>query len=157
MTRQLKGKGGGLLDTFDKNDSKSPVELIRFDEQKINIPKYLIKQLKNTKSGERRFKLISPTTKAHNLTTRNKLKSIFLKRATVDKIEIEPIDAPTAVLIFLHAISGIESWHRSKQKISAEELENNMITILVDGLYPRKLKYLSENRTGIVYAMVMLL
>jgi TetR/AcrR family transcriptional regulator, cholesterol catabolism regulator len=52
--------------------------------------------------------------------------------------EIEPIDAPTAVLIFLHAISGIESWHRSKQKISAEELENNMITILVDGLYPRK-------------------
>jgi hypothetical protein len=52
--------------------------------------------------------------------------------------EIEPIDAPTAVLILLHAVSGIESWHRSKQKISAEDLENNMITILVGGLRPRK-------------------
>lgn len=52
--------------------------------------------------------------------------------------EIEPIDAPTAVLILLHAVSGIESWHRSQHKISAEELENNMITILVGGLRPRK-------------------
>ncbi|MCA6488960.1 MAG: TetR/AcrR family transcriptional regulator, partial [Chitinophagaceae bacterium] len=52
--------------------------------------------------------------------------------------EIEPIDAPTAVLILLHAVSGIESWHRSRHKISAEELENNMITILVGGLRPRK-------------------
>jgi len=48
--------------------------------------------------------------------------------------EIKKIDAPTAVLIMLHAISGIESWHRSKQRISAEELEENMITILVGGL-----------------------
>ena len=52
--------------------------------------------------------------------------------------EIEPIDATTAVLILLHSISGIESWHRSKHKISPEELENNMITILVGGLYPKK-------------------
>lgn len=48
--------------------------------------------------------------------------------------EIKPIDAATAVLIILHAISGIESWHRSIQKINAEELTNNMITILVGGL-----------------------
>lgn len=48
--------------------------------------------------------------------------------------EIKKIDAPTAVLILLHAISGIESWHRSTQKISAKELEENMITILVGGL-----------------------
>ncbi len=48
--------------------------------------------------------------------------------------EIKKIDAPTAVLIMLHAISGIESWHRSTQKISATELEENMITILVGGL-----------------------
>jgi hypothetical protein len=51
--------------------------------------------------------------------------------------EIKKIDAPTAVLIMLHAISGIESWHRSIQKISAEELEENMITILVGGLVNR--------------------
>jgi hypothetical protein len=48
--------------------------------------------------------------------------------------EIKKIDAATAVLIILHAISGIESWHRSKQKISASELEENMVTILVGGL-----------------------
>ncbi|MBY0482225.1 MAG: TetR/AcrR family transcriptional regulator [Chitinophagaceae bacterium] len=51
--------------------------------------------------------------------------------------EIKKIDAPTAVLIMLHAISGIESWHRSTQKISAEELEENMISILVGGLIHR--------------------
>ena len=48
--------------------------------------------------------------------------------------EIKPIDAPTAVLIMLHAISGIESWHRSKKKIPGELLEDNMVQILVDGL-----------------------
>jgi AcrR family transcriptional regulator len=48
--------------------------------------------------------------------------------------EIKKIDAPTVVLIFLHAVSGIESWHRSTKKITAEELEQNMVTILIDGL-----------------------
>jgi TetR/AcrR family transcriptional regulator, cholesterol catabolism regulator len=48
--------------------------------------------------------------------------------------EIKKIDAPTAVLILLHAVSGIESWHRSRQKISGELLEQNMILILVEGL-----------------------
>jgi len=52
----------------------------------------------------------------------------------IRKGEIKPIDAPTAVLIMLHAVSGIESWHRSKRKIPAEELERNMVVILVDGL-----------------------
>ncbi len=47
---------------------------------------------------------------------------------------IKPIDATTAVLIILHAIGGIESWHRSRQKISAEALTANMITILVGGI-----------------------
>lgn len=52
----------------------------------------------------------------------------------IGKGEIKPIDAPTAVLIMLHAVSGIESWHRSKKKIPGELLEDNMIQILVDGL-----------------------
>jgi AcrR family transcriptional regulator len=52
----------------------------------------------------------------------------------IRKGEIKPIDAPTAVLIMLHAVSGIESWHRSKKKISGEVLEDNMVQILVDGL-----------------------
>jgi TetR/AcrR family transcriptional regulator, cholesterol catabolism regulator len=52
----------------------------------------------------------------------------------IRKGEVKTIDAPTAVLIMLHAVSGIESWHRSKKKISGELLEENMLMILVDGL-----------------------
>ncbi|MFT3748503.1 MAG: TetR/AcrR family transcriptional regulator [Agriterribacter sp.] len=52
----------------------------------------------------------------------------------IQKNQIKPIDAPTAVLIMLHAVSGIESWHRSMEKISPEQLEDNMIIILVEGL-----------------------
>ena len=52
----------------------------------------------------------------------------------IKKGEIKEIDAPTAVLIILHAVSGIESWHRSKKKISGEMLEENMIMIMIEGL-----------------------
>ena len=52
----------------------------------------------------------------------------------INKNEIKKIDASTAVLIILHAVNGIESWHRSREKISAQELEDNMITIIIDGL-----------------------
>jgi TetR/AcrR family transcriptional regulator, cholesterol catabolism regulator len=52
----------------------------------------------------------------------------------IRKEEIKKIDAPTAVLILLHAVSGIESWHRSRQKITGEQLEQNMVMILVEGL-----------------------
>jgi AcrR family transcriptional regulator len=52
----------------------------------------------------------------------------------IRKGEIKNIDAPTAVLIILHAVSGIESWHRSVKRISGEMLEENMVMILIDGL-----------------------
>lgn len=52
----------------------------------------------------------------------------------IRKGEIHQIDAPTAVLIMLHAVSGIESWHRSVKRISPEMLEENMVMILIDGL-----------------------
>jgi AcrR family transcriptional regulator len=52
----------------------------------------------------------------------------------IRKNEIRKIDSPTAVLIMLHAVSGIESWHRSVTKINAQELENNMVMIMIDGL-----------------------
>ena len=52
----------------------------------------------------------------------------------IAKNEIRKIDAPTAILILLHAVSGIESWHRSKARITAQELEDNMIMIMIDGL-----------------------
>jgi len=52
----------------------------------------------------------------------------------IRKNEIKKIDAPTVVLIMLHSVNGIESWHRSNARISAEELENNMVMIMIDGL-----------------------
>ena len=63
---------------------------------------------------------------------RKKFASII--EAGISKSEIRKIDAATAVLIILHAISGIESWHRSKARIDAAQLEENMITIMIDGL-----------------------
>ncbi|HLF47709.1 MAG TPA: TetR/AcrR family transcriptional regulator [Chitinophagaceae bacterium] len=48
--------------------------------------------------------------------------------------EIRKIDAPTAVLILLHSVNGIESWHRSEAKISSQELEDNIVAIMIDGL-----------------------
>ncbi len=52
----------------------------------------------------------------------------------IQRNAIKKMDAPTAVLIMLHAISGIESWQRSKKKLSAELLEENMVMILIEGL-----------------------
>jgi AcrR family transcriptional regulator len=52
----------------------------------------------------------------------------------IKKNEIKKIDAPTSVMIILHAVSGIESWHRSKTKMNAQELEDNMVMIMIDGL-----------------------
>jgi len=52
----------------------------------------------------------------------------------ISKNEIKKIDAPTAVLIMLHSVNGIESWHRSTAKISSKDLEDNMVLIMIDGL-----------------------
>lgn len=39
-----------------------------------------------------------------------------------------------SVLVILSAISGIESWHRSRKTISSEILELNMVNFLIEGL-----------------------
>jgi AcrR family transcriptional regulator len=52
----------------------------------------------------------------------------------IRKGEIKRIDAPTAILTMLHAVNGIESWHRSTAKITAAELEDNMVIIIINGL-----------------------
>lgn len=56
----------------------------------------------------------------------------------IDNNAITHIDAATAVLIMLHAIGGIEAWHRSRNKISAPELEENMVSILINGLQKKE-------------------
>jgi AcrR family transcriptional regulator len=48
--------------------------------------------------------------------------------------EMQAIDPYVAVLTMLSAISGIESWHRSRKSINPEALEKNMVKYLIDGL-----------------------
>ena len=48
--------------------------------------------------------------------------------------DIKPLEPYVAVLTILSAISGIESWQRSRKQISPEILESNMVKYLIDGL-----------------------
>lgn len=50
------------------------------------------------------------------------------------KGEMKAIDPYTAVLVILSAISGIDSWQRSRKSTSAESLEANMVKFLIEGL-----------------------
>src|SRR5580692_3130001 len=52
----------------------------------------------------------------------------------INKNEIKNIEPYVAILTILSAISGIESWQRSRKTISAETLEANMVKYLIDGL-----------------------
>ena len=48
--------------------------------------------------------------------------------------EIKAIESYTAVLVILSAISGIDSWQRSRKSTTAESLETNMVKYLIEGL-----------------------
>lgn len=48
--------------------------------------------------------------------------------------EIKTIEPYTAVLVILSAISGIDSWQRSRKSTTAEALEANMVKYLIEGL-----------------------
>ncbi|MFI5155110.1 MAG: TetR/AcrR family transcriptional regulator [Chitinophagales bacterium] len=48
--------------------------------------------------------------------------------------DIKELEPYVAVLTILSAISGIESWQRSRKQISAETLERSMVKYLIDGL-----------------------
>jgi len=52
----------------------------------------------------------------------------------INRNEMKNIDPNVAVLTILSAISGIESWHRSRKTITAEILESNMVKYLIEGL-----------------------
>lgn len=54
--------------------------------------------------------------------------------AGIAKGEIKAIDPYTAVLVILSAISGIDSWQRSRKTTNAETLETNMVKYLIEGL-----------------------
>lgn len=52
----------------------------------------------------------------------------------IAKGEMKAIEPYTAVLVVLSAISGIDSWQRSRKSTSAEALEANMVRFLIEGL-----------------------
>lgn len=52
----------------------------------------------------------------------------------IHKNEMKNIEPYVAVLTILSAISGIESWQRSRKSISAGTLETNMVKYLIEGL-----------------------
>lgn len=70
----------------------------------------------------------------HNQRRQYRKRFAAIVQSGINTGEIKNIDAATVVLIMLHAITGIDSWHRSKQKISASDLEENMVTIMINGL-----------------------
>ena len=50
--------------------------------------------------------------------------------------DLKNIEPYVAVLTLLSAISGIESWQRSRKNTSAEVLEESMVRYLIEGLKP---------------------
>ncbi len=52
----------------------------------------------------------------------------------IRKKQIRKIQPYAVVLILLSAVRGIEFWHRTKKNISADELEDSMVTNIISGL-----------------------
>jgi AcrR family transcriptional regulator len=52
----------------------------------------------------------------------------------IDKNEVTNVNPHVAVFTILSAIGGIESWQKSGKKIDVQLIEDNMITILIEGL-----------------------
>lgn len=52
----------------------------------------------------------------------------------IDNNEIKAVDANSAVMIFINAIGAVDQWHRIVHKVNRKDLEENIITILVDGI-----------------------
>jgi AcrR family transcriptional regulator len=121
------------IDAIEKDDSpfiQKIEKILRFHiDQMIN--NYEVVQV-----VDRDWKHLSEP----HLTSYHNERRAYRKRITaiveegIKRGEVKNIDAPTAVLIMLHAVSGIESWHRSVQKISAKDLEENILLILLKGL-----------------------
>lgn len=112
----------------------SPLEkvekLLRFHIQGM------VQQFEEVYVSDREWKYLSEPYLSNFHTQRKNYRKRFaaIIDAGIQKTEIKKMDTSTVVLIMLHAISGIESWHRSKQKINGKELEENIIVILIGGL-----------------------
>lgn len=52
----------------------------------------------------------------------------------INEKEIKPIDANTIVMISINAIAAVDQWHRIVHKVNSKDLEENIVTILADGI-----------------------
>jgi TetR/AcrR family transcriptional regulator, cholesterol catabolism regulator len=57
-----------------------------------------------------------------------------LVQQAIDAGEVKQLHPHAAVLTILSAVRGIEFWHRNPRNISAEQIEEDMVRILLDGL-----------------------
>jgi AcrR family transcriptional regulator len=57
----------------------------------------------------------------------------IIERGIQDK-EMKPIVPYVAMLTILSSVRGLEFWHRSGKKISPQEIEDNMVNHLINGL-----------------------
>jgi len=59
---------------------------------------------------------------------------IAIVEAGIKKKEIKKINAYTAVLTCLSALRGLEFWQRNKRNVSAKDLEEDMVALLLHGI-----------------------
>lgn len=52
----------------------------------------------------------------------------------IDNNEIKAVDANSSVMIFINAIAAVDQWHRIVHKVNRDDLEENIVAILVDGI-----------------------
>jgi TetR/AcrR family transcriptional regulator, cholesterol catabolism regulator len=121
------------IETIEASSQKSIIKienLLRFHIQQM------VENYEEVYVSDREWKHLEEPYLSNFQTQRRNYRKKFASiiEEGISRNEIKKIDAPTAVLIILHAVSGIESWHRSHAKISAKELEDNMIMIMIDGL-----------------------
>jgi len=121
------------LDEVELSDA-SPLQkietLLRFHIHQV------VEQVEEVLVADREWKHLDEPYRSNFHTQRRNYRKRFASiiEDGIKKGQIKSIDSPTAVLTMLHAVSGIESWHRSKAKITAKEVEENIVRILIDGL-----------------------
>ena len=82
--------------------------------------------------------------KEPGLSVCRELRRNYRKRLTaiiqqgMDEEEIDAMDANSVVMILLNAISAVDQWHRIVNKVNSVELENTIVSVLINGI--RKLE-----------------
>ena len=52
----------------------------------------------------------------------------------IDRNEVKSLDANTTVMIFINAIAAVDQWHRIVHKVNSKDLEDNIVTVLINGI-----------------------